>query len=158
MVASGTDQDMKSAPINPAWIRSGNPQSRNAMLSCSSDGMATTILWDCTAGEFVWHYGIDETIHFIEGSAIISDGHGSARRFGAGDVLFLPRGTVAHWHVDSYVRKIAFCRYTQPWLINVCMRAARKSKRVFGRVATVGGIPGICVGFALDNAWLAVAL
>ena len=155
MIASGIDQALKPAPIEPSWIRSGNPSARNAMLSRSDDGLAFTMLWDCTAGEFDWYYGFDETIHFIEGSATISDGHAPPRRFGAGDVLFLPHGTVAHWHVESYVRKVAFCRYVQPRLISLCMRAARKSKRVFGRLATVGGIHGgLYAGFVWDNAWM----
>src|SRR3982751_4361294 len=92
MIGSGTDVPLSPAPITPSWVREGAPQARNAILSGSSDGMASTILWECTAGKFEWFYEIDETIYFVEGSAIIGDAHNPPRRFGPGDVLFLPRG------------------------------------------------------------------
>lgn len=130
MIASATDVELKPAPITSSWVRDGAPHARNAILSRSADGMATTIVWDCTAGKFEWTYSIDETIYFIEGSAIISDGHSPPRRFGPGDVLFLPHGTVAHWHVEEYVRKVAFCRKVQPRLVTFAMRAVRKLGRV----------------------------
>ncbi|WP_370875537.1 cupin domain-containing protein [Methylobacterium amylolyticum] len=133
MIASVTSVDLRSAPIEPSWIHAGEPQARNATLSRSADGLASTLVWDCTAGTFEWHYDIDETIYFLEGSATISDGHGPAKTFTAGDVLFLPRGAVCHWHVESYVRKVAFCRRTQPKLVGLAMRAIGKAQRIFKR-------------------------
>ncbi|ACA19802.1 protein of unknown function DUF861 cupin_3 [Methylobacterium sp. 4-46] len=132
-----TDVALKSAPINPHWVRSGTPEARNALLSRSADGMASTLLWDCTAGEFVWHYDIDETLYFLEGSAIIGDADNPPRRYVAGDVLFLPKGAIAHWQVDSYVKKVAFCRRVQPKLVGVAIRGAAFLKRKL----TGGGIP-----------------
>ena len=135
MIASATHVELSAAPITSSWVREGAPQARNAILSRSSDGMATTIVWDCTAGKFDWTYNIDETIYFLEGSAVISDRHSPPRRFGPGDVLFLPHGTVAHWHIEEYVRKVAFCRKTQPKLVTFGMRAARKLVRVRQRLS-----------------------
>jgi uncharacterized protein len=119
-----TDVPLKSAPINPQWVRAGVPEARNAILSRSADGLASTIVWDCSAGEFVWHYDIDETLYFLEGSAIIGDAANPPRRYVAGDVLFLPKGAIAHWHVESYVKKVAFCRRAQPKLVGVALRGA----------------------------------
>ncbi|ACL56796.1 cupin domain-containing protein [Methylobacterium nodulans] len=127
-----TDVPLKPAPINPHWVRVGTPEARNALLSRSSDGTASTILWDCTAGEFVWHYDIDETIYFLEGSAIIGDATTTPRRFVAGDVLFLPKGAVANWHVESYVKKVAFCLRPQPKLFGLAIRGAAFAKRMLG--------------------------
>lgn len=95
MIPSVTSVDLRAAPIEPSWIRKGNPLARNATLSRSADGLASTLVWDCTAGEFQWIYEIDETIYFLEGSATISDGHNPPKTFGPGDVLFLPRGPCA---------------------------------------------------------------
>ncbi|MBV9827081.1 MAG: DUF861 domain-containing protein [Alphaproteobacteria bacterium] len=134
MIASATNLPLTSAPITPSWVRSGSPAARNAVLSCSADGMATTIVWDCTAGEFEWTYTIDETIYFLEGSAVITDGHAPPRRFGPGDVLFLPRGTVARWQIENYVRKVAFCRKSPPALVTIGLRAARKVGRIKRRL------------------------
>lgn len=129
MIASNTDVVLTSAPIERSWIRAGNPTARNAVLSKSADGTASTLVWDCSAGTFEWHYEIDETIYFLEGEAVIGDRHGPARTFRAGDVLFLPRGAVCDWHVPTYVRKVAFCRRTQPWIFGFVLRAAGRIQR-----------------------------
>src|SRR5207244_5120854 len=106
--------DLTISPINPAWIIEGAPVARNAILSRSADGTACTIAWDCTAGRFDWYYDFDETIHIQEGAVIVDDGHGPARRLGPGDVAFFPAGSHAIWHVEHYVRKVAFCRKILP--------------------------------------------
>ena len=138
MIASLTSVELKAAPIEPSWVQEGNPVARNATLSRSADGLASTLVWDCTAGKFQWIYDIDETIYFLEGSATISDGHSPAKTFGPGDVLFLPRGAVCHWHVESYVRKVAFCRRTVPWSVGFVMRALGK----IGRMVKPGSARG----------------
>ncbi|GJE56803.1 hypothetical protein EKPJFOCH_3311 [Methylobacterium thuringiense] len=130
MIPSVTSVDLRAAPIEPSWIRKGNPLARNATLSRSADGLASTLVWDCTAGEFQWIYEIDETIYFLEGSATISDGHNPPKTFGPGDVLFLPRGAVCHWHVESYVKKVAFCRRTLPKTVGLGMRAFARLVRM----------------------------
>ncbi|WP_336488029.1 cupin domain-containing protein [Methylobacterium nigriterrae] len=142
MIPSVTSVELKSAPIEPSWIQEGNPQARNATLSRSADGLASTLVWDCTAGRFQWIYDIDETIYFLEGSATISDGHSEPKTFRAGDVLFLPRGAVCHWHVETYVRKVAFCRRTQPKIVGFAMRAIGKIKRTLARRPSQTVAPG----------------
>jgi uncharacterized protein len=106
--------ELKISPINPAWILEGEPVARNAVLSRSADTTACTIFWDCTAGKFNWHYDFDETVHILEGSVIVSSENSPAKRLEAGDVAFFPVGTKAHWHVETYVRKVAFCRRVLP--------------------------------------------
>lgn len=138
MIPSVTSVDLRAAPIEPSWIRKGNPMARNATLSSSADGRACTLVWDCTAGEFEWIYDIDETIYFLEGSATISDGHNPPKTFGPGDVLFLPRGAVCHWHVESYVRKVAFCRQTLPKPISFAMKACGRLARMMKGSPTGG--------------------
>jgi uncharacterized cupin superfamily protein len=105
---------MISAPINPDWIEAGNPQARIAILAYSDDRAASTILWECTAGRFTWRYSIDETIYFLDGEVVISVDGKPARRYGAGDSIHFARGAVATWEVETYVRKVAFCRSVPP--------------------------------------------
>nr|WP_165937870.1 cupin domain-containing protein [Methylobacterium segetis] len=133
MIPSVTTVELKPAPIEPSWIREGRPVARNATLSRSADGMASTLVWDCTAGTFDWFYDIDETIYFLEGSATISDGHAPPKTFRAGDVLFLPRGAVCRWQVETYVRKVAFCRRVQPRSVTLAIRVLGRLKRILGR-------------------------
>ena len=143
MIASVTEVDLLPAPIESSWILAGEPVARNATLSRSADGLASTLVWDCTAGSFRWIYEIDETIYFLEGSATISDGVSPPKSFGPGDVLFLPRGAVCHWHVERYVKKVAFCRRTVPFLLSVAIRGYGRIRRM---ISGAGG--GFTVGAA----------
>jgi hypothetical protein len=125
IVHANRDVKLKAAPINPDWILEGAPVARNAVLSRSADTTACTIMWDCTAGEFNWTYDIDETVHIIEGSVIVGSQNSPPRRLEAGDVAFFPVGTVAHWRVENYVRKVAFCRRVLPKQALPVIRALR---------------------------------
>jgi uncharacterized protein len=128
------DQDvqLKSSPINPAWILEGQPVARNAILSTSQDTTACTVLWDCTAGKFNWHYDFDETVHIVEGSVVVSSENTPPKRLVVGDVAFFPVGTKAHWHVETYVRKVAFCRRVLPKQALPFIRVVRRLKTLLG--------------------------
>lgn len=142
MIASVTDVPLQSAPIEASWIREGKPVARNMPLSRSADRTATTLVWDCTAGKFEWHYDIDETIYFLEGEAIISDRVSPPKTFRAGDVLFIPKGAVCDWHVEKYVKKVAFCRTTLPASFGLMVRILGRVKRmVRGSSAPSGFAP-----------------
>jgi uncharacterized protein len=119
---------LKSSPINPAWILEGRPVARNVVLSTSDDTTACTILWDCTAGKFNWHYDFDETVHIVEGSVVVRSEGSPPKRLVAGDVAFFPVGTTAHWHVEDYVRKVAFCRRVLPRQAVPFIRVLRRLK------------------------------
>jgi uncharacterized protein len=101
--------EMRAAPIDPSWIVEGNPQARVASVSQSADGRSWTDIWDCTAGRFVWHYAVDETVHILEGGAHVVDANGTHWDLRPGDVVTFRVGTTASWHVPEYVRKVAFC-------------------------------------------------
>jgi uncharacterized cupin superfamily protein len=124
--------ELAPGPINPAWVLEGNPVSCNKLLSYSADGSASTMMWDCTAGRFNWHYDVDETLYIIEGSVIIKDATGEARRLSAGDVVFFPAGSSAEWHVETYIRKVAFCRTPLPGPVAFAKRGVRFLKRRLG--------------------------
>jgi uncharacterized protein len=118
------DVKLAPSPINEGWIVEGAPEARSAILSRSRDETACTIMWDCTAGKFRWFYDFDETIHILEGSVSIDDGQGP-RRVGPGDVVFFPVGSSALWEVETYVRKLAFCRKTLPAPIGAAVKILR---------------------------------
>ena len=83
----------------------------------------------CTAGRFNWFYDIDETIFVIEGGVVIKDEAGNARRLNAGDTIFFPKRASAEWNVETYIRKIAFCRTPLPWPLAFAKRGIRSVKR-----------------------------
>jgi uncharacterized cupin superfamily protein len=127
--------ELKSAPIRPEWIIEGQPRARNQVLAMSKDRMATTLVWDCTAGRFRWVYDTDETIHILEGEVQLTNVDGQTKRLSAGDVVFFPAGSTATWQVDHYVRKLAFFRQTVPRPMSLFLRAFRKATGLADRNA-----------------------
>ena len=132
--------ELRPSPIDPAWIREGNPVARSAVLSRSADTTACTILWDCTAGQFEWRYSFDETVHIVEGSVIVSSQNSPPRRLEPGDVAFFPVGTIAHWQVETYVRKVAFCRHVLPKPALPVIRAMRWARGLMRKPAAAGSL------------------
>ena len=113
------------------------------MLSWSADGSASTIVWQCTEGRFDWHYDFDETILILEGSIILESDTLAPTRYGPGDVILFRNGAHARWYVEGHVKKLAFCRKTQPALIAFAIRAVGALKRMFLSPAEVRGAVGL---------------
>ena len=116
-------------PIEPSWIIEGNPVAQWCVLSKSADGLASTMVWECSEGRFNWYYDFDETIMILEGSIVLESDTMRPTRYGPGDVIFFRNGAHARWHVEGRVRKLAFCRTTQPFVLGFAMRAFNKIKR-----------------------------
>lgn len=126
-----TDVEMTPRPIEPSWIIEGKPEATGSELSRSADGLVTTIVWHCTEGKFNWYYDFDETILILEGSIVLENDAMRPTRYGPGDVIFFRDGAHAKWHVEGHVKKLAFCRKTQPLLLGFAARAINKLKRIF---------------------------
>jgi len=116
-------------PIEPSWIIEGHPFAQSCVLSKSADGLASTMVWQCSEGKFNWYYDFDETILILEGSIVLENDTLPATRYGPGDVVFFRDGAHARWHVEGHVKKLAFCRKTQPVLFGLALRAISKLKR-----------------------------
>ena len=122
--------DLTPRPIEPSWILEGKPDATCCVLTQSADRLATTMVWHCTAGKFNWFYDFDETVLILDGSVVLeSDGMGPTR-YVAGDVIFFRDGAHAKWHVDDYVKKLAFCRKTSPVWFGLALRAFLKLKKI----------------------------
>ena len=126
-----TDVELTPRPIEPSWIIEGKPEATGCDLSRSADGLATTIVWHCTEGKFNWYYDFDETILILEGSIVLENDAMRPTRYGPGDIVFFRDGAHARWHVEGHVKKLAFCRKTQPLLLGFAARAINKLKRIF---------------------------
>ncbi len=136
--------NLAPSPIDPSWIIEGNPVAQSCVLSRSADGLASTIVWECSEGKFNWYYDFDETILILEGSIVLENGTMSPTRYGPGDVVFFRDGAHARWHVEGRVRKLAFCRTTQPYLLSFAVRAFNKIKRVMFLSEKRGGASLAC--------------
>jgi uncharacterized protein len=126
---ANTALNLTPSPIEPSWIIDGKPVAQFSLLSKSADGQAWTVVRQCSEGKFHWYYDIDETILILEGSIVIENDVLPPTRYGPGDVIFFNTGAHAKWHVESPIRKLAFCRKTQPVLLSYALRASSKIKR-----------------------------
>jgi uncharacterized cupin superfamily protein len=131
-------------PIERSWIVEGNPTAQGSLLSKSVDGLAWTVVWECSEGKFHWFYDFDETLMILEGSIVIESDGMHATRYGPGDVIFFKDGAHAKWHVEGHVRKLAFCRRTQPVLLGFTLRVFSKIKRTLfpGRQRKAASLAG----------------
>jgi uncharacterized protein len=130
--------ELKPAPINPKWILEGSPRARNRELTRSDDSQATTLVWDCTPGKFMWHYDVDETIYILDGRLVLDDGIEAPKRFGPGDVVFFPAGAAVKWHVEEHVHKLAFLHRPLPKSIRFAISPIGRLVRFARRAAVVG--------------------
>jgi uncharacterized cupin superfamily protein len=118
-------------PIEPSWIIEGKPDARWCVLSQSVDGLASTMVWECSAGKFNWYYDFDETVLILEGSIVLESDTMPSKRYAAGDVIFFKDGAHARWHIEDRVRKLAFCRKTQPIWLGFALRVFLKLRKIF---------------------------
>ena len=117
-----------ASPIEPSWIIESTPLAEASVLSKCADSQAWTVVWQCSEGRFNWHYDYDETILILDGS-IVLENETFTRPATDGDVIFFKDGAQAKWHVQSNVRKLGFCRKTQPVLLSDVLQALSKIKR-----------------------------
>ena len=99
-------------PLDPSMVTEGKPGSRSKTLSVSKDRLSDVLLWECTAGQFNWHFVRDEVIFALSGKAYIIQADGTERCMAAGDVIFFPAGTSCSFRVDDHFRKVAVLRET----------------------------------------------
>ena len=96
--------DLRPLPIDPSWIKKGDPVARSVTLSKSPDGLLTAGLWDCTAGTFTWIFRRDEIVHILEGEVRVHDGP-TRHVLVPGSVAYFPCGLETIWEVPTYVKK-----------------------------------------------------
>lgn len=132
VVAAADKARLDDSPIVSDWILAGSPQARGTELAKSHDGQSRVVAWECTAGEFVWHYDEDETIVVLSGEAFVTNDAGEELRIGQGDVVFFPAGSSSRWRVTGRIKKVAMLRKDLPAPFALGLRAWRKILRRVG--------------------------
>jgi uncharacterized protein len=127
-------QPLQATPIPPQWVRVGEPVATSTVLWRSDDGACATILWECTAGVFDWHYDTEETVHIVGGAVEVMRDDGSTLSLKSGDTAIFRKGAHAVWTVHESVRKVAIFRNDMPAAIALGLRIVRKLSRI-GREA-----------------------
>lgn len=105
--------DLRPLPIDPSWIKKGDPVARSVTLSKSPDGLLTAGLWDSTAGTFTWIFRRDEIVHILEGEVRVHDGP-TTHVLVPGSVAYFPCGLETIWEVPTYVKKAFVLRAPTP--------------------------------------------
>jgi uncharacterized protein len=119
-------------PIPHKWILSGAPEATARMLLRSRDWLQSIVVWECTAGQFNWHYNKDEVLFVISGHATLKNENGEEREFGPGDTVFFPAGVSCTWLVKDRVRKVAILRETLFWPLGLFVKIWVKLLRIMG--------------------------
>lgn len=135
--AGHCDVDLAPSPVEPSWIIEGNPDARSRVLSTSACGTAKTMIWSCTEGKFNWYYDLDETIVIIEGSIVLESEGMPPKRYGVGDVIVFRCGAQARWHVEGYVKKVAFLRLNNPLPLAIAIRGVNKLRSLIAQYAPI---------------------
>jgi hypothetical protein len=144
VLATVADVELESEPIPADWVLSGEPKARIKKLAVSHDWTSSVVVWDCTAGRFHWHYGVDESVFVLSGEAFMLKENGEERRFGAGDMGFFPAGTSCTWRVPDGFKKVAVLRETMWRPLGICLKAAKKLLRILG----LSGKSALVIAFA----------
>jgi uncharacterized cupin superfamily protein len=90
--ASTPSSPLPDMPIDPAWIKEGNPTARGTILIQSADKTVSSGFWECSEGKFEWHFTWDEFIRVIEGQFTITEDGGQTHTLGPGDTAHFPLG------------------------------------------------------------------
>jgi uncharacterized protein len=97
--------ELEPRTIDPSWVRSGSPIFQGTVFERSDPWASTSGIWECTGpASFEWHYGVDESIYILEGSADI-EYMGRKFTLHEGDSTEFVAGTTAVWTVEDHVKK-----------------------------------------------------
>ena len=131
VVAANTAR-LEHSPFRPGWILAGTPEARATLLAKSRDSNSYIMAWECTPGEFVFHYAEDETVVVLSGEAFVTNDAGAECRLAEGHVAFFPGGSSSRWRVTRPIKKIAVLRLDLPPPLGLGVRAWHKLLRVLG--------------------------
>ena len=67
--------ELPEMPIEPSWIKEGNPVARGTVVTQSEDKKVSSGLWTCEPGKFEWNFSWDEFVHLLEGEVEMEINH-----------------------------------------------------------------------------------
>ncbi len=91
---------------DPFVIEEGAPTQRDSPLFTNDSNNMFVGMWDSTAFESEMKpFPSHEFVQLLEGEVSITEEDGEVHLFKAGDVFFIPMGTVCQWRVKNYIKK-----------------------------------------------------
>ena len=96
----------KMDTTDPFEIAGDAPEQHDNIHFTNDTGNMFVGMWDSTAFESeLKPFPCHEFVQLLEGAVTITEADGTAQQFKAGDVFFVPMGTVCSWKTDGYIRK-----------------------------------------------------
>jgi len=136
VAADSAHVDLEPMPIRTEWMRGGSPEARGKLLVTAPDKLSQIWVWECTPGEFEWHFTDGEETSYIQrGEVFIRIDDRTERRLGPGDVVVFPAHSRAHWRITAPIRKIAVVRRPLPPPLGIAVRASHKLLRTLHKAA-----------------------
>jgi len=90
----------------PFHIKGRAPLQHDSSAFTNDAGNMFVGMWDSTAFETEMRpFPSHEFVQLLEGEVTITEGDGTTHQFKAGDVFFIPEGTVCSWKTNGYVKK-----------------------------------------------------
>lgn len=111
---SKTPASLPAMPLNPDWIREGNPVAKGTIAMQTADQKVSSGFWECSPGKFDWNFTWDEFARLTEGEVTITEDGGETYTLGPGDLVQFPLGLKTHWHVKKTVKKSFVIRTPEP--------------------------------------------
>lgn len=102
-----TEEQMTVLEDTDPFVVKGDPPSQRDYIYFTNDTEDMFVgLWDSTPFESeMAPFPTHEFVQLLEGEITITEGDGTTNTFEAGDVFFVPQGTVCSWKADRYVKK-----------------------------------------------------
>ncbi len=96
----------KMTTTDPFEIVGDLPLQRDVNHFTNDAGNMFVGMWDSTPFESELRpFPCHELVQVLEGGVTVTEGDGAVHAFGAGDVFFVPMGTVCSWRVTDYIKK-----------------------------------------------------
>lgn len=94
------------AQMRPEEDSIGGGIQRDTTIFTNDAGNLTVGMWDTTAFKSdMQPFSVHEFAQILEGEVTVTEEDGQSHHFVAGDVLFVPKGTVCCWKSDGYLKK-----------------------------------------------------
>ncbi len=100
------DQTALEAGLVPQSESIGGGTQRDNLVFTNDTGNMTVGMWQTSPFESAMQpFSVHEFAQIVEGEVTITDGDGRQHHFAAGDVVFVPKGTVCRWRSDGELKK-----------------------------------------------------
>lgn len=83
----------------------GDPSAHGTRYLTHPTGALNIGIWECEAGKWSSRHLISEMFTVLEGGVVITDEDGVANDLTVGDSIYIPRGTIVHWHIADRLKK-----------------------------------------------------